>query len=226
MGIFLTGGGDQEYFRELDQYFISQVPAPAKALIIPFAADKEDFDDIRERIEETFKGPYLTEIDLLTTARALTDEELDEYSAIFIEGGNTFQLIQTTRESGLLNSLKKFSGLNKQIYADSAGAILLGANIETAFLGDDPDEDFLQLQNYNGLDILNPWSIHAHYDPAEDEDLTQFVYDKANPIIAIPEEGGLLFEGGSLFSMGQVPISLFTFSGKEILSPGERFSLL
>ena len=226
MGIFLTGGGDQEYFKEIDRYFISQIPAPGKVLVIPFATDDEDFEDVKERLEDVFLGNYIKEVNLLDKPRGLTSDELERYSAVYIEGGNTFQLIQAVRESELFNSLKAFSKLDKPIYADSAGAILLGADTETAFLGDDPDSDDQKLQSYRGLDIIPPWSIHAHYDSSEDDALTQLVYDKANPVIAIPEEGGVLLESGTIFSMGEAPISLFTFSGIEIIRPGEKFSLI
>lgn len=226
MGIYLTGGGDQEYFKEIDRYFISQIPKPGKVLVVPFAAEDSEYQDVKERLEDVFLGNYIKEVGLLSKPRALTQQELDTYHAIYIEGGNTFKLIQAVRENSLFNSLLDFSKLDKPIYADSAGAILLGADTETAFLGDEPDSDEEKLQSYRGLDIIPPWSIHAHYEPYEDEALTQLVYDKANPIIALPEEGGVLIEGDSIFSMGQSPVCLFTFSGKEIIQPGEKFSLI
>ncbi|MAZ48605.1 MAG: hypothetical protein CME65_08575 [Halobacteriovoraceae bacterium] len=226
MGIYLTGGGDQEYFKEIDRYFISQIPKPGKVLVVPFAAEDSEYQDVKERLEDVFLGNYIKEVGLLSKPRALTQQELDTYHAIYIEGGNTFKLIQAVRENSLFNSLLDFSKLDKPIYADSAGAILLGADTETAFLGDEPDSDEEKLQSYRGLDIIPPWSIHAHYESHEDDALTQLVYDKANPIIALPEEGGVLIEGDSIFSMGQSPVSLFTFSGKELIKPGEKFSLI
>lgn len=226
MGIFLTGGGEQEYFQEIDRYFISQIPKPGKVLVIPFAADDLEYQDVKERLEDVFLGNYIKTVDLLETPRALTEQELDSYHAIYIEGGNTFKLIQAVRENDLFNSLLEFSKLNKPLYADSAGAILLGADTGTAFLGDDPDSDEEKLQSYRGLDIIPPWSVHAHYESSEDDALTQLVFDKANPVLALPEEGGVLIDEGSIFSMGQSPVCLFTFSGKEIIRPGEKFSLI
>lgn len=226
MSIFLTGGGDQENFTELDKYFISQLEAPAKLLLIPHACDQDEYDDILERLEDVFLGKFVKQIDLLEDPNAMSFDVLEQYQGLIFEGGNTFQLVNSIRESQFFSLLKKYSQLERPIYADSAGAILLGSDVHSAFLGEEADQDHIRLQDYRGLDLIPPWSIHAHYEPEDYDQLEQLLYDQANPIIALPEAGGVYISGNNIISMGSEPIELITFSGREVLNPQEKFSLI
>jgi dipeptidase E len=226
MSIYLTGGGDQEHFKALDSYFISQLQAPANLLLVPQACEEDEYDDVLERLESVFLGKYVESIELLMEPDLISVDQLLNFDGILLEGGNTFQLINALRNSPFFNHLKHFAQAGKPIYGDSAGAIILGSDVGTAFLGEEGDEDFLNLQDYRGLDLIPPWSVHAHHEPEDKELLEQLLYDKANPIIALPEEGAVFLDGMNIISLGTVPVELITFSGTESLAPNERFSLI
>lgn len=220
MGLFLTGGGDQEYFYQLDKHFIGALPDKAKVGIIPHAT--EDPDEAYERIAQDFSNKKIACFELIHEA----SEKLLEYDAIMIEGGNTFDLIKAMRESAFFNLLKKFyQNQDKIIYADSAGAIMLGSDVQTAFLGDDSDDDAQRLQDYRGLDLITPWAVHAHATPDEFEDLESLLYDKANPILALAEQTGVLIKNGELKSLGAEPMEAITFAGRKVVNPGESVQL-
>lgn len=224
MRIFLTGGGEQECFEELDRHFLSQFYPASKVLIIPQAAETNEFHEVKARIVEAFSHKNIESFQLLTEPSKLTWEELETFQGVLIEGGNTFQLINSVRSTPLLTLLKKFAQLEKPIYADSAGAILLGSDLHTAFVGDDADEDHLRLQDYRGFDLIEPWSVHAHYQAEEDQELEDMLYNNGSPIIALAEESGVLIQDQTIHSLGQAPATLFTYSGKEIILPGEKLS--
>lgn len=225
MAIYLTGGGDQENFQALDQHFIEALPNEAQILILPWACEEEDYEDVLERLQDHFSHKKIKSFELAKSPTSYTWDELKDYDAIMIEGGNTFNLISSIRETSFNGLLKKFAiETNKLIYADSAGAILLGCDVKTAFLGEDGDEDHLKLQDYRGLDLIEPWSVHAHYEPEDWEQLENILYEDGNPIIALAEPSGVLFQDGKLISLGHTPVELVTFSGKETLNYEEQLT--
>lgn len=222
MAIYLTGGGDQENFVALDGHFIDSLPDKAKILILPQASEEDEYEDVLERIEQCFEHKKIESFELAYEPANMSWEELEKFDAIMIEGGNTFKLISEIRESSFFDLLKKFAQNNKIIYADSAGAILLGSDVKTAFLGEDGDEDHQRLQDYRGLDIIEPWAVHAHYESDDLDDLENLLYDAGNPIIALAEPAGVLIEDGKIISLGHTPVELITFSGKETLNFDEQ----
>lgn len=225
MAIYLTGGGDQENFKALDQHFIESLAQGAKILILPWACEEEYYEDVLDRLRHHFNHKKINSFELANKPSSYTWEKLESFDAIMIEGGNTFSLINSIRETSFNGLLKKFATeTNKLIYADSAGAILLGSDVKTAFLGEDGDEDHLKLQDYRGLDLIEPWCVHAHYEPEDWDQLENILYEDGNPIIALAEPAGVLYQDGKLISLGHAPVELVTFSGKEILNFEEQLT--
>ncbi len=219
MPLYLTGGADQEHFKKMDQKFLASLPKGARVGILPQAS--EDYIETLERIEEEFDSPQVSKFDLVVEA----SEDLLNYDAIMIEGGNTFDLAMALRNSPFFNYLKKFHEAGRPIYADSAGAIILGSDIQTAFLGDDSDEDELKLQDYRGLDLIAPFAIHAHATPDEWEDLESLLYDKGSPILALAEETGIIVHNDHLEVWGDSELTVISFSGRKSLRPGTETTL-
>lgn len=220
MALFLTGGGEQEDFAQLDNHFLNTLGSNAKLLLIPLACEEGEYDGAYERIEGCFDHKNVSQIDMSLTPHLMSWEELNEYHALIIEGGNTFKLIQALRETAFFNLMKKFYQVGKHIYADSAGAIILGSDVQTAFLGEDADEDELKLQDYRGLDLISPWAIHAHSTPDEYEDLQDLLYDKGNPILLLSEPTGICLQESQITVFGKEPLEAITFSGKKQIPVG------
>lgn len=194
MKYFLTGGGDQEHFRELDQLFINELPNMAKILIFPMACDEDDYEDVYERILGAFSDKKILKFDLCREISKINVEYLCEYDALMFEGGNTFRLIKLLRESSFFKYLKVYCNRDKIIYADSAGAIILGKDVQTAFLGEEGDEDHHKLQDYRGLGLLNDWSIHCHFEANDLDQIQELIYTTGSPIICLTEETGIYLQ--------------------------------
>ena len=213
MPIYLTGGGDQEEFSQLDRLFIEELPSGAKIGLLAQACD--DANEALDRIEYYFADKKISSIELVTDVRV----DLSQYSALIIEGGNTFNLIKAVRESALFNSLKSFANSGKPIYADSAGAIILGSDVHTAFLGDDGDEDELKLQDYRGLDIISPFCVHAHATSDELEELNDLLYQIGSPILAMAEECGIRISDNEIKVFGSHELWIIDFEGRKSIAP-------
>jgi peptidase E len=219
MAIFLTGGGEQEIFKRLDRAFLDCLPSNCRVAILPHAAD--DADEVLERIEEYFSDRKVAAFEIVLEP----NKSLLEYDALMIEGGNTFELIRAVRDSAFFDLILAFYNSGKPIYADSAGAIILGSDVHTAFLGDDSDEDGQKLQDYRGLDVISSWCVHAHATADEFDDLQDLLYDRGNPILALPESTGVIIRGDEIEVFGDQPLEAVSFSGRKTLKPGEKSSL-
>ena len=225
MAFFLTGGGDQDDFRELDKVFLESLPNQASILVIPLAADQDDFEDILERVESCFSGKKINAVELCEDPSSLSTSDLENYDALFIEGGNTFQLVEAMRGTKLFDGLEEYLSRGRSIYADSAGAIVLGSNVRSAFLGDEADEDAQKLQDYRGLNLLDPWSIHCHYESSDDEGLQNLLFESGSPILVLAEPCGVHIEGRKLRVYGKESLEVFTFTGKQVYGVGEEVDL-
>lgn len=218
MSLFLTGGGDQECFADLDRKFKDLFKKASSVGILAQASDHPD--DALERLQDCFSTSLLSGFSLISDA----NKDLNEFDALMIEGGNTFQLIKAIRESTLNNKLIAFFKSGRPIYADSAGAIILGSDIQTAFLGEDSDEDADKIQDYRGLDLISPWCVHAHAEEGDNENLQDLLYEKGHPILALSENCGILIKDETIEVLGQDRLIIFTFNGKISLRPGQKKS--
>lgn len=214
MAIYLTGGGDQEHFHQLDKRFIEELPSGAKIGL--FGQACMDSSDALERIEDCFDHKKIQSIELVENPGT----DLNQYDALMIEGGNTFKLIRSVRDTQFFTSIQNFFKTGKSIYADSAGAIILGSDVHTAFLGDDADEDQLSLQDYRGLDLLNSWCVHAHATTEDFEDCEQILYQTGSPILALAEETGIIFQEKHIEVFGDEDLWIINFEGRSNYSPG------
>lgn len=226
MPLYLTGGGDQEDFRNLDRFFLDALPKGASMLVVPMALDEEDYEDAIERAEDCFAGKVVT--DFTSFEEGVHDQKnaLMEFDAVFIEGGNTFQLIRAVRRSAFFGLLADFLHQGGHIYADSAGAIVLGSHVKSAFLGEEADEDLEKLQDYRGLDLLPPFALHCHHDPATDhEGLMDLLYEQGAPILALAEPSGLYVHDQELRVFGKSPLEVFSFTAQLSYAPGQQLQL-
>lgn len=224
MAFFLTGGGDQDDFRNLDRFFLDSLQPDSRILVVPHALDEADYEDALERAEECFAGNKVAELVLAEDLEALTAAQLADFAVVFLEGGNTFQLIETVRRSNFFQLLGDFSKRGGHIYADSAGAIVLGSDVKTAFLGEEADEDYAKLQDYRGLGILDAWSVHCHYELEEAEDLNELLYQTGSPILALREPTGVYVTAEMVQVFGKAPLEVFSFTGHKVIPVGAQAS--
>ncbi|MDA9951613.1 peptidase E [Oligoflexaceae bacterium] len=213
MHYYLTGGGDFEVFEKIERRLAGGLVQNDKILVLPYACDPSEFEEISERVEETFPN---ADIEMFGDPALLQKENFTSAAAICIEGGNTFDLVSIVRRHNLATFLKGVD--SGWIYADSAGAIILGATVQTAFLGDDADDDEARLQDYRGLDLLDSWTIHAHYEPEDDDSLQDLVYTMGTPLCALPEPAAVCFDGKGGLEVLNGPVHIFNVGGKVTLS--------
>lgn len=225
MKLIMTGGGDSEHFEEIDQHFISLLKDDPYLLFIPLAGEPETFNDGLERIQETFSTIHFEKIEMCLDLEELDWEYLQKFDAIYIDGGNTFTLMEEIRNTHFYELLHRFLHHGGVINGDSAGAIILGSHLQTAHFGETPDENETEVISYQGLNLLGNFAIHCHYDSSEENEVRNFVKEYGFPVIALHENTAVSVIDGKLSVIGEAKATIFSLNQTKVVSPGKSFKL-
>jgi len=203
--LFLSGGGNEKQTYALDEVFLKV----RKILYIPIAWKNDDFESCLKWFENMIsQHNKKIEIKMLIDLNEKTN--LQDYDAIYIGGGNTFKLLKKIKESGFDNKLIEFYNKGGTIYGGSAGALILGNNIEIALICKDVDVNEVGLKDTSGLNLIKNYDIQCHFEDNQVEEHQEFIRKSKRNIIAIPEESALLVENNRYKVIGTKSITLIT----------------
>ncbi len=223
MKVFLNGGGADiqtiDAYKRLNQIIDNSKPC----LYIPLAMVQEKYDSCYEWITGELKSVAVSNIDMVRSAEELSTKNFNDYSFLFIGGGNTFKLLHDLKKCGAFEKLFEYINNNGVVFGGSAGAIIFGKDLEACKLADDNEVD---LQDINGFDILKGISILCHYTngiPEEDEENKQYLLELSQhrTSIALPEEITLFVNDNDIEIIGNKPYYLFN-KGQMFMKNNER----
>jgi dipeptidase E len=215
--IILAGGGEASDSLLIDQIFSGWLGSTGKLLYLPIALrGMRPFPECLEWITTTLSPLGVSSITMWTDLSEHEAGELDQYEGIYIGGGNTFSLLAQLQESGFKNSLKEYALKGKPVYGGSAGAIVLGHDIHNARHFDINEAGFKELE---GLNLAEGFTIWPHYNIRDDEKIVAFVQMNHQPVLAIPERSGIVFENGGFRAVGFEPVYIFDEAGKKRQMP-------
>ena len=219
MRLLLCGGGSGDKTIEANKKLNEIIDHSKPILYIPLALEKNRYDGCLKWIKEELKSVDVPFIDMVYSAEEILEKNLNEYCAIFIGGGNTFKLLSELKESGAFFSVKKFIDGNGIIFGGSAGATILGYDINSCLY---TDSNIVNIKDTKGFDCLNGKSLAAHY-TNENREKTKRATDYltqysrvAGPVIAIPEEITIFVDGEKIEFIGNKK-SYYFESGKRKL---------
>lgn len=199
--IILSGGGDEAQTKEIDEFYASQLPESKNILYIPVAWKSGDLNACYEWFKSSY-GRFGFNTEMITDLNNQSFDNIKNFDSIYIGGGNTFSLMSDLRNSGFDKILKQFIESGKIVYGGSAGAIILGKNIQTASIGKDADENKVSIKNFNGLGLVRDFAIQCHYEENQKNELQNFSNNKSFPIIALSECTGLYVEDYKIRVLG------------------------
>jgi dipeptidase E len=212
MKIALAGGGGAEDSRFLDEVFASWIGSQGRLLYLPIALRGiRPFASCFEWIRSTFKPLNITRITMWTDLPEHRVDELEEFDAIYIGGGNTYSLMAELIDSGFSGRLKEYAEGGGIIYGGSAGAVVLGKDIRTV---SHVDCNLIGLAEVNCLNLANDYAIWPHYHPGEDKLIEEFVRIHWQPVLAISERSGIVIESGRMRTAGFEPAYRFDHRGR------------
>jgi len=224
--IFLSGGGSAEQTRKLDKVFVSKIKRK-RILYIPVAMPeaKHTRGECFDWIKSTMSKLGVTSIDMWTEVSNRKYNELREYGAIYLGGGNTFNLLNILRKGKFDILLRKYAQSGGVIYGGSAGAIIFGRDIRTASFGGDADKNQVGLRKFNGLKMVGKYSIQCHYLPSHERAMLEYVRQTGFPAIALPDNSGLYVCKDFARVIGSGAAILFTKKEKSKLNIGSSLKI-
>lgn len=204
--IFLSGGGGAEQTRRLDKLFVAAIPKNKRLLYIPIAMPEKShtFGSCFDWIRGTLGYHRFYKIDMWTDLANRSYKELKKYGSVYIGGGNTFHLLNSVRTNGFDKLLIRFFRSGGIIYGGSAGALILGKHIGTAYFGGDSDKNLVKIKDLKGLNLAKGYVIQCHYRAIDDKDIADYVKTSKANVIALPEDAGVIVAGNRVKTVGKV----------------------
>jgi dipeptidase E len=211
--IYLSGGGNEKQSFPLDKFFFDTFPKNGSFLYIPVALRgnklyptahiwMKSILEIHERNDIQFEtADDLSKYQL---------EDLKNFDALYIGGGNTWSLVQELRDSGFSQELISYIKNGGVVYGGSAGAIVLGKNIDTH-----DDENKINLKDTSGFNLLSDYSVACHY--TNEQSYLFIIWDISHksPLLCLPEEAVLMFGNDSILCAGTKPCVIYLADGIE-----------
>lgn len=228
MRLFLNGGGCGEQtlltYKEINKIIDHSKPV----LYIPLAMDEEDnpYDSCYEWIKEEISTINIPNIEMVRSFDEFKSKNFNDYSLIYIGGGNTYKLLEGIKTNRIDNKLKEYILNDGIIYGSSAGTVIFGKSIDIISV---MDKNEINLTDTKGFNYLDDFSIFVHYtnyksrlSEKENEILTEkytnFItdYSKNNEkVIAIPEEDTIYYDGKNIKVIGKLPYYIFINGKRE-----------
>lgn len=222
MQLILCGGGAGEQNTQANQRLNEIIDHTKPILYIPLAMDEIEhpYDECYEWIKEELRNVDVPSIKMVRTFEELASENLEEYTALFIGGGNTYKLLLGLKQTMAFNNIKNYLNNNGIIIGGSAGAVIFGYDINIIASMDPNDVD---LTDSKGFDMLSGISIFPHYtnnksklsEHENKERLNYFTNSIINfsktvgEVFAIPEEDAIYVNDSNIEFLGIRPYYIF-----------------
>ncbi len=210
MRLFICGGGSKEQTTLANKKFKEVLNNDQRPLLyIPFAMTKFTLESCYEWIKDELKDLNLSSIDMVKNEIELENKTFNDYCAIFIGGGNTYLLLSLLKNNTSFNKLKEYALNDGIIFGGSAGAVILGNDIDSIKLMDPND---INLIDTKGLNLLNEYSIYPHYTNKSlefEEQATKYLLNFNKKVIALPEETTLYFTNDNIEVLGKQEVYIF-----------------
>lgn len=185
----------------LDEFveLLDKEPSEYKVAFVPTAADmyEDKWFVAADRDKLIALGFNVIDININGKDKEALEKEFKTIDIIFVAGGNTFYLLEKTRESGFDKIIKKFVEQGKYYIGSSAGSVLAGVSIAPAKFADDPSEA-PNLQSYDGLKLVDK-IILPHYEKEKYQEQMEKIVsefsDMKDKMITLTDDQALVVMG-------------------------------
>jgi len=214
MKLFLTSAGIVPEI--INDFFklVGKEPKNSKLIFVPTAADPEEDKQFVEKDKKRLAelGFKIEEITLQTENMRSLDKKFYGADIIYVEGGNTFYLLDWVRKSGFDVAIKRFLENGGVYVGVSAGSMIAGPNIETAGWKH-ADNNIVGLKDLSAMGLVD-FAISPHFDEIVAEAVRGAVAKVDYPTVALTDSEAVLVDGDKIRIAG--PGDRITFNNPKI----------
>jgi len=179
------------HLRKEIEEFVSEVKPPVRVLHVLTAAKREkviDFvrDDIKVMKELEWQ---VTDIDLDGKNEEDLRNLLKNIDVVYVQGGNTFYLIDAIRKSGFEKALREFLNNGGRYIGVSAGTLVAGRSIKFA---EGADLNEINMTDYSGMGLVD-LIIDVHCESGSNKD----------EVVKLTDNQAILVEGDEIRIIGK-----------------------
>lgn len=128
--------------------------------------------------------------------RKVTLDDLRDFDVVFVEGGNTFYLLQKVLESGFDKAIREYCELDLGVYVGvSAGTILAGPNVEISEPWD--DKSLATLTSTQALGFVST-AYCPHYQRKEEQIIGELQSRASYKITPLMDGEAVLVNGAEI----------------------------
>ena len=223
MKLFLNGGGSTKELA-LTMSKVNEAMDHSKPILyVPLAMDEIDhpYDGCYEWFQEQITNVDVVGVDMPRTFEEFASLDFNNYSAIFIGGGNTYKLLKGIKENGIFEKINEYLDNGGIVIGCSAGAIIFGYDINSCLAMDRND---VNLTDTKGFNKLSGKSVFAHYTNSKTEEIhkkyTDYLieYSSTNEtVIALPEQDTIYITDNEINVFGERPYYEFENGGIKMV---------
>jgi len=202
--LLLTSAGMQ-----MKGEIIKLLQKPAYDITVAFistaAKPQQDLEYLRKdwNIMRDEMGFNLVEIDIEGKTEKEVYDLIKAKDIIYVEGGNTFYLLNAMRRCNFEKIIRKLLKEGKVYIGSSAGSIVVGRTIKSAeWYGDEKPANF---KNLKGLNLV-PFDIFCHYNTDYSEIIKQKIKNpkkRAKDLKIITDDQAILVQGKEVSLIGK-----------------------
>ncbi|HYK08227.1 MAG TPA: Type 1 glutamine amidotransferase-like domain-containing protein [Candidatus Eisenbacteria bacterium] len=205
MKLLLTSNGLQGKIKDVFSTLLTKNPQDCSAAFITTAAYGEEGDPETwlEKYRQQLRDAGITNIenvDLRNTTGEALEKVLENKDIVYVNGGNTFFLLNYARESGFEAVLQKFLNDGNVYVGVSAGSIICCPTIETAFYTP-PDLNTVGLTDFTGFSFVN-FLISPHFEQSGKVLLEQEAAKASLPVVVLTDMQAVLVQDGTTEIVG------------------------
>ncbi len=198
--ILLTSAG-----MDIKDEILKILPRPANQINVAYittaskpSTDKAFVEKDRKIMEEL--GFNIEEIDIEGKNQKTLFRLLKDINIIYVQGGNTFYLLNAIRESGFDEVVKDMIAQGKIYIGVSAGSMVCGQTIETG-LWKSADRNVIGLKDLTGLNLV-PFNLFVHYAPKWHSTIKHEANRSKYPVRILTDQQGFLIRNNKIDLVG------------------------
>lgn len=182
---------------------IQKAPEDVRIAFVPAAASSpEEMNYVEESREELIRfGVRRENIKDFDLCHTIDYSEIEDCDAMYVCGGNTFNLLAKIRKTNFDVALERFLASGKVYFGVSAGSIVVTPSIEIALV-EPGDSNDVGITDFRGLNIVD-FEISPHVPEIVSYDnVEKYSKTTKNKIYAIDHNSAILVQDKSVQIIG------------------------